>query len=251
MARAVIEAGRVTIDGAPAFKGATQVLPTDVLVVSAPQPRFVSRGGEKLAHALATFPVDPAGRRCLDAGLSTGGFTDCLLQADAGHVIGYDVGYGQVHERLRTDPRVTVRERTNVRHLTAADVPPPPPTLVVADLSFISLRVVLAPLRAVAAPDAEAILLVKPQFEAGRVDVGKGGVVRDPSVWRRVLGEVADAAAGVGWFLEAATPSPLVGPAGNVEFLVHLRPAGPLAPGAPGHAAGALDEAVAAALERG
>lgn len=169
-----------------------------------------------------SFGVDPRGRRCLDAGVSTGGFTDCLLQHGAASVAAYDVGYGQVHESLRTDPRVAVHERTNVRNLTATDLGAPPPDLLVADLSFISLASVLPTLRAVLAPAAEAVVLVKPQFEADRGEVGKGGVVRDPAVWRAALGRVAASAATVGWQVVGATVSPLRGPAGNVEFLLHL-----------------------------
>jgi 23S rRNA (cytidine1920-2'-O)/16S rRNA (cytidine1409-2'-O)-methyltransferase len=168
--------------------------------------------------------VDPEGRRCLDAGVSTGGFTDCLLQRGAAHVLAYDVGYGQVHERLRQDPRVSVHERTNVRDLTPEDLPAPSPDLLVADLSFISLAGVLPTLRALVSDDGEAVVLVKPQFEAERSDVGKGGVVRDPSVWGRCLRRVAEAAAAVGWGAFDATASPLLGPAGNVEFLAHLAP---------------------------
>ncbi len=224
-AQEAIGAGLVTIDGAPALKPSTQVTSTQQVAVASPPRRYVSRGGDKLAHALATFDVTVAGRRCLDAGASTGGFTDCLLQHDAAHVLAYDVGYGQIHERLRIDERVTVVERTNVRELTAAQVPPPAPDLVVADLSFISLTSVLPVLRAVAADDAEAVVLVKPQFEAERADVGKGGVVRDPQVWRRCLRRVALGAQAVGWTTAGATASALLGPAGNVEFLLHLVPA--------------------------
>lgn len=212
----------MTVDGAPALKPATQVHAGQALVVAGPPRRYVSRGGEKLAHALDRFAVDPHGRRCLDAGVSTGGFTDCLLQRGAAHVLAYDVGYGQVHESLRTDPRVSVHERTNVRELTPADLPPPAPELLVADLSFISLASVLPVLRRLVAPTGEAVVLVKPQFEADRADVGKGGVVRDPAVWRRCLERVAEVATSVGWGRIRATASPLQGPAGNVEFLLHL-----------------------------
>jgi 23S rRNA (cytidine1920-2'-O)/16S rRNA (cytidine1409-2'-O)-methyltransferase len=218
----------VTVDGAPALKGASQVHAGQAVVLTAPPRRFVSRGGEKLAHALATFDVEPRGRRCLDAGVSTGGFTDCLLQHGAASVLAYDVGYGQVHESLRVDPRVAVHERTNVRSLTPEDVEEPRPDLLVADLSFISLASVLPTLRALLAEKAEAVVLVKPQFEAARGEVGKGGVVRDPTVWRAALGRVAASAAAVGWVVVGATVSPLRGPAGNVEFLLHLadRPTG-------------------------
>jgi len=191
-------------------------------VVAAPPRAYVSRGGEKLAHGLDVFGVDPAGRRCLDAGVSTGGFTDCLLQRGADHVVAYDVGYGQVHETIRTHPRVSVHERTNVRDLTPDRIPGPLPGLLVADLSFISLVSVLPVLRPLLAPAGEAVLLVKPQFEARRGQVGKGGVVRDPEVWRACLQRVADAAAPLGWRVAGVSASPLLGPAGNVEFLVHL-----------------------------
>lgn len=241
-AQEAIEAGLVTVDGAPAFKAASQVHAGQAIVVARPPRAYVSRGGDKLAHGLDVFGVDVTGRRCLDAGVSTGGFTDCLLQRGAAHVLAYDVGYGQVHDRIRRDPRVTVNERSNVRELMRADVPGPPPDLLVADLSFISLAAVLPSLRAVTAVDAEAVVLVKPQFESDRVDVGKGGVVRDPEVWRRSLGRIAHAASQVGWTLAAATASPLLGPAGNVEFLAHL---------VPGPAKGDPDESIDAAVAEG
>lgn len=212
----------MTVDGAPAYKAATQVGPGQALAIATPPRRYVSRGGHKLAHALDTFGVEVTGRHVLDAGVSTGGFTDCLLQHGAAGVAAFDVGYGQVHERIRTDPRVRVRERTNVRHLTSDDIHGPPPSLVVADLSFISLTRVLAVLRQVAAADAEAVLLVKPQFESERGAVGRGGVVRDPGAWAAALHRVIDAARAVHWWPAGVTASPLLGPAGNVEFLLHL-----------------------------
>jgi 23S rRNA (cytidine1920-2'-O)/16S rRNA (cytidine1409-2'-O)-methyltransferase len=221
-AQEAIAAGLVTVDGAPALKAATQVHAGQAVVVAAPPRTYVSRGGEKLAHGLDRFHVDPGGRRCLDAGVSTGGFTDCLLQRGAASVLAYDVGYGQVHDRIRRDPRVSVHERTNVRDLDPDDVRPPLPDLLVADLSFVSLANLLPGLRALVSPDGEAVVLVKPQFEADRGDVGKGGVVRDPRVWHRCLHRVAAAAAAVGWPAFDATASPLLGPAGNVEFLAHL-----------------------------
>jgi 23S rRNA (cytidine1920-2'-O)/16S rRNA (cytidine1409-2'-O)-methyltransferase len=237
-AQEAIRAGLVTVDGAPVAKAASQVHAGQAVVVSAPPRTYVSRGGEKLAHGLERFAVDPTGRRALDAGVSTGGFTDCLRQRGAASVVAYDVGYGQVHDKLRRDPAVEVHERTNVRDLRPEDVPPPAPDLLVADLSFIALRTVLPTLVTLVAPQAEAVLLVKPQFEAARGEVGKGGVVRDPAVWSRVLREVAAAAAPLGWLRFDATASPLLGPAGNVEFLVHLT-AGPAS----------TDEEVAAAIE--
>lgn len=222
-AQEAIAAGLVTVDGAPALKPSTQVHAGQAIVVAAPPRRFVSRGGEKLAHALEVFGVDPTGRGCLDAGVSTGGFTDCLLQHGAARVAAYDVGYGQVHERIRRDPRVVVHERTNVRDLVPADLPAPLPDLLVADLSFISLAGVLPVLRPLLAPPAEGVVLVKPQFEAQRDQVGKGGVVRDPDVWRGSLLRVAESAGSLGWRRLDVTTSPLLGPAGNVEFLMHLQ----------------------------
>jgi len=181
-------------------------------------PRFVSRGGEKLAHALAAFQVDPAGRDCLDVGASTGGFTDCLLQEGARRVIALDVGHGQLHPRLRGDPRVTVLERTNARGLTAL---PFAPDLVVCDVSFISVRTALPPALALASPGWEALVLVKPQFEAGRGDVPKG-VVRDPAVQRRTLATVAAASTAWGGAVTGVVDSGLPGPKGNREFFLHL-----------------------------
>ena len=221
-AQQAVDAGLVTVDGAPALKSARQVAPDQAVVLAAPPRAHVSRGGDKLAHALEAFDLDVTGRFCLDAGASTGGFTDCLLQHGARQVVAVDVGYGQLHDRLRTDERVVVLERTNIRDLVAEQLPGPAPGLVVADLSFISLAGVLPVLRDLVAPDAPAVVLVKPQFEAGREQVGRGGVVRDPEVWRACLDRVADAAAGVGWPVRDATASPLLGPAGNVEFLLHL-----------------------------
>lgn len=221
-AQEAIDKGLVTIDGAPAWKPATQVTTGQALAVAAPARPFVSRGGEKLAAALDRFAVDPTGRRCLDAGASTGGFTDCLVQRGAAHVVAVDVGYGQLDYGLRRDERVTVLERTNARELTPETLEGPPPELVVADVSFISLELVLPALRAVAARDAEAVVLVKPQFEAGRDQVGKGGVVRSPDVWITTLRKVSGAAARLGWMTVGAAPSALVGSAGNVEFFLHL-----------------------------
>jgi 23S rRNA (cytidine1920-2'-O)/16S rRNA (cytidine1409-2'-O)-methyltransferase len=189
----------------------------------------VSRGGPKLAAALEAFAVDPSGRDCLDAGASTGGFTDCLLQRGARHIVAVDVGYGQLAWELRTDPRVTVLDRTNIRELDPTTLPYRP-SLVTADLSFISLRSAIGSLVATAAPRADLVLLVKPQFEAGRDDVGPGGVVADPRVWRRVIDDVADAAAGAGAGVAAVICSPITGPAGNVEFLLHAEVGAPAVP---------------------
>jgi len=196
-------------------------------VVRGEGPRFVSRGGDKLAAALDRFAVPVDGVRALDAGASTGGFTDCLLQHGADRVVAVDVGHWQLHERLRADPRVESVERTNVRDLAPGDVGPPF-DLVVADLSFISLRTVLAPLLGLARRGAHLVLLVKPQFEAGRDEASRGrGVIRDPEVWRRVLDEVLIALRATGAAIMGTMVSPLTGADGNVEFLVHARAATP------------------------
>jgi 23S rRNA (cytidine1920-2'-O)/16S rRNA (cytidine1409-2'-O)-methyltransferase len=180
---------------------------------------YVSRGGHKLANALDAFGLDPAGLDCLDVGASTGGFTDVLLQRGARRVIALDVGYGQLHPTLRDDPRVTVLERTNARTLTGL---PFAPELVVCDVSFISVRTALPPALGLAAPGWQAVVLVKPQFEAGRADVGKGGVVRDPDVHRRVLRAVAEAALAWPAGTAGVVDSGLPGPKGNREFFLHL-----------------------------
>ncbi len=212
-AQALVLAGLV-----PGFeKPGTAVDEAAELVVHRP-PRFVSRGGEKLAHALESLGVDPAGRDCLDVGASTGGFTDCLLQAGARRVIALDVGYGQLHPKLRADPRVTVLERVNARDVREL---PFAPELVVCDVSFISVRIVLPPLLRLAAPGWEALVLVKPQFEATRAEVPKG-VVRDRDVRRRVVREVCDAAVGWGAAVVGVVDSGLPGPKGNREIVVHL-----------------------------
>jgi 23S rRNA (cytidine1920-2'-O)/16S rRNA (cytidine1409-2'-O)-methyltransferase len=213
-AQALVLAGLV-----PGFdKAGTQVDEDAELAVERP-PRYVSRGGLKLEHALDALGVDPRGRDALDVGASTGGFTDVLLQRGAARVIAVDVGYGQLHPRLRADPRVTVLERTNARELTEL---PFAPDLVTCDVSFISVRKALPPALALAAPGWEALVLVKPQFEAGRAEVGKGGVVRDPAVHRRVLTEVAEAARAWGGETLAVVDSGLPGPKGNREFFLQL-----------------------------
>lgn len=219
-AQAAIREGRVTVAGRPVAKASTLVASEEPVAVAGPPRTFVSRAGEKLAAALDRFDVYPASRDCLDAGASTGGFTDCLLRRGARRVAAVDVGYGQLAWRLREDERVTVLERTNVRELRAEDLPFRP-SLVTADLSFISLRLALPALAGVAEPAADFVVLVKPQFEAGRAQVGKRGVVRDPAVWRRVLGDVAAACSEIGLAPAGAMASPLLGPAGNVEFLLH------------------------------
>ncbi len=182
-------------------------------------PAYVSRGGEKLANGLDALGVDPADLDAADVGASTGGFTDVLLQRGAARVVAIDVGYGQLHPRLRQDPRVVVLERTNARELTEL---PFAPQLVVCDVSFISVRTALPPALRLAAPAWQAVVLVKPQFEAGRADVGKGGVVRDLAVRARVLREVAEAALGWGASVAGVVDSGLPGPKGNREFFLHL-----------------------------
>lgn len=213
-AQALVMAGRV-----PGYeKPGTQVDESAELEVSVPPP-YVSRGGEKLANALDAFGVDTTGHDCLDVGASTGGFTDVLLQRGAARVACVDVGYGQLHERLRTDPRVYVLERTNARDLREL---PFSPGLVVCDVSFISVRLALPPALALARPGWEAVVLVKPQFEAGRAEVGKGGVVRDVDVRARVVRQIAEAALGWGAETLGAVDSGLPGPKGNREVFLRL-----------------------------
>ncbi len=225
-AQAAVRRGEVVVGGRPADKPATLVAADEPLDILGPSRRFVSRGGDKLEAALGRFGVDVAALDCLDAGASTGGFTDCLLRRGAARVAAVDVGYGQFAWTLRQDPRVTVLERTNVRDLRPDELPFAP-QVVVADLSFISLRPVVPVLASVAAEGAELVLLVKPQFEAGPDEVGKGGVVRDPAVWRRAVELVAEACSGAGLGPQGVMASPLTGPAGNVEFLLHATKGGP------------------------
>ena len=247
-ARREIMAGRVLVDGAFADKPARMVEAAQNITLTGPPPRFVGRGGEKLAGALDAFGIDPTGYRCLDAGSSTGGFTDCLLQAGAASVLAVDVGTNQLHERLRTHPRVEVRERTDIRTLTVADLDDRPVDLVVGDLSFISLRLVLPAVVPLVGPEGSLVLLVKPQFEAGRDEASKGrGIITDPAIWRRVLSEVVDAAEAAGAGLAGIAPSPITGSAGNVEFVAWLRPGRSSMPGSEE----ALDAVVADAQRLG
>ncbi|MGZ4626853.1 MAG: TlyA family RNA methyltransferase [Kineosporiaceae bacterium] len=242
----LVAAGWVEVAGATAAKPATQVDPAVAIVVR-PGPRdtpdYVSRGGHKLAGALDVFcraGLQVTGRRCLDAGASTGGFTDVLLRRGAAHVVAVDVGYGQLAWTLRNDPRVTVVERTNVRDLTP-EVLGRPVDLVVADLSFISLRLVLGPLHSVTRPGGDHVLMVKPQFEVGRERLGPGGVVREAQARADAVRQVAAAALAQGLGCRGVTASPLPGPSGNVEYFLWL------AEGAP-----ALDEtALARAVAEG
>ena len=225
----LIAAGRVAVAGQAAGKPATQVGQDAAITVEerASGPEYVSRGGNKLHGALAAFTgLTVAGRRCLDAGASTGGFTDVLLRAGAAHVVAVDVGYGQLAWSLRNDPRVTVLERVNVRQLRPEQVAPAP-ELVTADLSFISLTLVLPALVASAAPEADFVLLVKPQFEVGRGNVGAGGVVRDPGQRAAAVAAVAAAALAAGLGVAGIVASPLPGPSGNVEYFLWLRLAAP------------------------
>jgi 23S rRNA (cytidine1920-2'-O)/16S rRNA (cytidine1409-2'-O)-methyltransferase len=221
---------RVKVAGTVATKPATAVT-TDValVVVEDPaRPDYVSRGGHKLAGALAAFAplgLDVRGRRCLDAGASTGGFTDVLLRAGAAEVVAVDVGYGQLAWSLRSDPRVVVHDRTNIRDLTRELVGTV--DVVVGDLSFISLALVLDPLVGVTREDGDLVLMVKPQFEVGKDKVGKGGVVRDEDLRSSAVTAVAAAAAGRGWGAQAVCTSPLPGPSGNVEYFLWLRKAPP------------------------
>ena len=229
----------MTVAGAIASKPARMVAPTEPVEVLA-RPRFVSRGGEKLDAALEQFGVDVSGWRVADAGASTGGFTDCLLQRGAAEVVAIDVGHGQLDQTMREDPRVVVLERTNVRHL-ASEAIGGPVDLVVADLSFISLTAVLPALIGLVRPAGELVLLVKPQFEAGRAEVSRGrGVIRDPEVRREVQDRIADALRGAGATIMGWMESPLRGADGNIELFVHARTArsGPAAGGSTGNGAG-------------
>ena len=225
-ARTLVESGRVLVGGAVAIKVARLVAAAEPVVVEGPPARYVGRGGEKLEHALTTFAIDVTGLRALDAGASTGGFTDCLLQRGAREVVAVDVGHGQLHERLRADERVTNVERTNVRNITAS-LAGGPVDIVVADLSFISLTTVIGALKGVCKPGGPMVLLVKPQFEAGRAEASRGrGVITDPAIWDRVRSEITDALVNVGCEVAGWTVSPITGAEGNHEFFVHARTAG-------------------------
>jgi 23S rRNA (cytidine1920-2'-O)/16S rRNA (cytidine1409-2'-O)-methyltransferase len=219
----LIDAGKVTVNGMPAVKAATAVAPTAALSVAGDGERsWVSRGAHKLIGALDAFAIAVDGRRCLDAGASTGGFSEVLLERGAREVVAADVGYGQLAWSLRSDPRVIVVERTNVRDLTPAAIGGAV-DLVVADLSFISLNTVLPALTGCASPGADVVPMVKPQFEVGRGQVGSGGVVRDPGLRARSVLAVACRAEALDWHTVGVTASPLPGPAGNVEYFLWLR----------------------------
>lgn len=218
-AQLLIRAGRIRLDGQTCDQPGRSVDPASRLEVTA-RLRYVSRGGEKLEAALKRYPIRVRGQVCADVGSSTGGFTDCLLQHGAPRVYAIDVGRGILDWKLRNDPRVVVLEGVNARHLKSL---PEPVGLATVDASFISLRLLLAPMASWLDVSGEMVTLVKPQFEAGRREVGRGGVVRDPLVHRRVLTEVAGAAEALGFFVHGLLLSPLVGPAGNREFLFWLR----------------------------
>lgn len=217
-ARALILAGDIMLNGAPAMHAGTLVRFRDEIAIKS-RPRFVSRGGEKLEHALEVFAVDASGIVCADLGASTGGFTDCLRQRGASRIYAVDVGYGQIDQSLRDDVRVVVMERINARYLNSL---PELVDLVVIDVSFISLALILPVAIRLLKPGGTCVPLIKPQFEAGRKDVGKGGVVRNPEVHRRVLAEVCGYAIANGFRVSGLVRSPLLGPSGNVEFLGHF-----------------------------
>ncbi len=220
-ARKEIEAGKVMVGGAPAPKPARLVLPGEDIQILNP-PQFVSRGGLKLAAALDHFGIDATGLTVLDAGSSTGGFTDCLLQRGAARVVAVDVGTNQLHERVRADARVDVREQTDVRLLTQSALGGPV-DLVVGDLSFISLTLVLASLIEVSQSGGPMLLLIKPQFEATKLEADRGrGVITDPAIWSRVISEVEEAALSHGAVMMGVMDSPITGSAGNVEFVAHF-----------------------------
>ena len=224
-----IDAGRVLVNGSVAQKAARQVDPGEQIHVIAQGPTFVSRGGKKLAKALSAFCIDPMSRTAVDAGSATGGFTDCLLQAGALGVVAVDVGYGQLHERLRQDERVISLERTNIREVDRARAvallaPRPAPSIVVADLSFMSARLICARLLEVSGASGDTVILCKPQFEVGRQVASKGrGVIRGRSDRASALDGVVDALGTAGATVLGITASPILGPAGNAEFLVHAR----------------------------
>jgi 23S rRNA (cytidine1920-2'-O)/16S rRNA (cytidine1409-2'-O)-methyltransferase len=226
-AKALILAGQVRVNGLMVSKAGAPVAPDAVVTVDTPDHPYVGRGGVKLAHALDVFGIDPAGRVALDIGASTGGFTDALLQRGAARVVALDVGHGQLDWKLRTDARVDVLERVNARTLTPGALPAGARQfgIVTIDVSFISLRQILPVLPPLLAEAADVVALVKPQFEAGREDVGKGGIVRDPAVQTRAIDEVTAAAEGLGLRRLGMVESPITGMEGNREFLLHLQPA--------------------------
>jgi 23S rRNA (cytidine1920-2'-O)/16S rRNA (cytidine1409-2'-O)-methyltransferase len=225
-ARAFIMAGLVEVGGVRMDKPGHTVPESVEIFLHASSPPYVSRGGLKLAEAFERFPLDVRGRTVMDVGASTGGFTDCLLQNGASRVIAVDVGHGQFHWTLRNDPRVRLMERTNIRYLRPEDLGEPVQGAVI-DVSFISLKIVVPVVGRLLEPGAWMVTLVKPQFEVGRERVGKGGVVRDPELHARVLEELTERFRSEGWSVKARTESPVLGPKGNREFLLHLQRIGP------------------------
>jgi 23S rRNA (cytidine1920-2'-O)/16S rRNA (cytidine1409-2'-O)-methyltransferase len=221
-AQAMILAGLVEVEGRRVDKAGAPVPAEADVTVAGPEHPYVSRGGVKLSAALDAFGIDPTGLVCLDVGASTGGFTDCLLQRGAARVYAIDVGYGQLDARLRNDPRVVLREKVNARFLSREHVPEAA-GLAVMDLSFISARLVLAPVLALLAPGARLVVLVKPQFEAGRGEVGKGGIVRSDETRLRVLAEIEEFGRSLGLAVDGKIPSPIAGARGNREFLLGFR----------------------------
>jgi 23S rRNA (cytidine1920-2'-O)/16S rRNA (cytidine1409-2'-O)-methyltransferase len=223
-ARAIILAGQVLVDGAPASKAGAQIGPGATVTLIRPDHPYVGRGGVKLAHALDAFGIPITGRDALDIGASTGGFTDVLLRRGAARVTAYDVGRGQIDWKLRTDPRVVVIEGRNARSLALEELPGPA-DVVTIDVSFISLDKILPRVPAVLRPGGDLVALVKPQFEAGRAEIGKKGLVRDAAVHARVIARVTESAAAAGFVRVGMTPSPITGTTGNQEFFLHLKAA--------------------------
>lgn len=221
-AQALIMAGKVLVNQVPSTKPGTQVRISDQISLKSSDIPYVSRGGLKLAHALAAFALNTDGRVCMDVGASTGGFTDCLLQAGAAKVLAVDVGYGQLAWKLRQDPRIVILERTNIRNLSVEKVPFSI-ELAVIDVSFISLRIVLPAVQKFLVKDAHIVALIKPQFEVGKNLVGKGGVVRDPHLHTEVIQSLKQFCATSGLNVLDLTTSPITGPKGNKEFLIHLK----------------------------
>ena len=221
-AQALILAGRVLVNQEPITKPGTRISESDVIIVRGIDMPYVSRGGIKLAEALTQFQIDAAGRHCMDIGASTGGFTDCLLQNGAAHVVAVDVGYGQIAWKLRQDPRVTILERTNIRYLTVEKVPYPV-DLAVIDVSFISLKIVVPAIRKFLKTDATVLTLIKPQFEVGRNRIGKGGVVKNPVLHEEITLSLSQFFETIGFRVHGIVPSPITGPKGNKEFLCHMK----------------------------
>ncbi|AFY59611.1 TlyA family RNA methyltransferase [Synechococcus sp. PCC 6312] len=231
-AQRLIQAGQVSVNQEIIDKPSTLISPQAEIEIKQ-RPPYVSRGGEKLAGALKKFPIAVAGRICLDAGISTGGFSDCLFQAGASRIYGIDVGYGQVDWGLRQNPHLILKERTNIRYLIPSDLykpDDPRPDLAVADVSFISLTKILPALVNLLIAPKELLLLVKPQFEVGRELVGKNGVVKDAKAQAQAIQKVLEAAEHLGWLPQGLTPSPLLGPAGNREFFLWLNTYAPQHP---------------------